>query len=113
MIIKANFYTADEAEAAAAALRQNPEGIFDVALDLPRAENAAGEMKTPIGFFTNMSVGGVTGVPLTMYSGYNNGEDSTREPHPGKATVQVICRPSAAKRVASALRSCGGQGIRS
>lgn len=112
MIIKANFYTADEAEAAAAALRQNPEGIFDVTLDLPRAENA-GEMKTPIGFFTNMSVGGVTGVPLTMYSGYNNGEESTREPHPGKASVQVICRPSAAKRVASALRSSGGQDIRS
>lgn len=105
MIVKAKFYTPDEAEAAAAALRQNPEGIFDISLDLPAPANTPGDMKTPIGFFTNMSVGGVTGVPLSMYT---PAEGTTAEPPPRTSTVQVICRPGAAKRIASALRSRGG-----
>ncbi|MCM1577885.1 MAG: hypothetical protein NC078_03700 [Ruminococcus sp.] len=109
MIITAKFYTPDEAEAAAAALGMNREGIFDISLDLPpvRSNNA---VTTPIGFFTNMSVGGVTGIPLTMYA--PPADRDIREPRPSTSSVQVICRPGEAKRVASLLRSKGGHQVR-
>ncbi len=109
MIITAKFFTPDEAEAAASALRMNHEGIFDISLDLPPTRNK-NEIPTPIGFFTNMSVGGVTGVPLTMYS--PPAERDTREPRPTTSSIQVICRPGEAKRIMGIIRSKGGHQLR-
>ncbi len=112
MRITAEFYTADEAEFAAAALRQITDGVFDIAIrehSDEHHEKHSSSPAGPIGFFANINTGSMTGVPVPYY----NVSEPVNIPDIKKnAVIDVICRPSAAHRVYSVLVAKGGHRIK-
>lgn len=112
--ITANFYSSDDADFAAAALRRNTDGIASVSIH----ENPTGAHRdrdfAPIGFFTNLNTGNVPGVPVPDFEAFDVNEigRTEDEPEPRSASIEVICRPSAARRVRSVLVNRGGHDIK-
>ncbi|MCI7767279.1 MAG: hypothetical protein MSJ26_04765 [Oscillospiraceae bacterium] len=109
MRITAQFDTVDDAEFAAAAIKSLGEGVFDVSLTEHRKKVHRDGDFAPMGFFTNLSTGSFQ--PMTpalsdvSYSDNSSGESVS-------AAVDVICRPSEARRVASAIMNRGGHDIK-
>lgn len=123
MRITAQFYSADDADFAAAALRRETDGVFDVAVRERSTAPHRGENIAPIGFFTNINAGSTSSVPMSVNGisagastmpVYGMGDDAVRiyPEEPRSATVDVICRQSAAKKVSGILVSRGGHNIR-
>ena len=87
MRITAQFDSVDDAEFAASAVRSLGAGIFDVSLTERRQKIHRDGSFAPMGFFTTESVS-------------------------VSAAVDIICRPSDAKKVVSALMNRGGHDIK-
>lgn len=112
MKISAHFYTVDEAEAAAAALKADPRGVFDITVN----ENTASvggrhenvRDTAPMGMITQMNSGGMSAamtIPLV--------NASNEAPLPsGGAEVEIICRASESRRVSGILINRGGHALR-
>lgn len=123
MRITAQFYSADDADFAAAALRRETDGVFDVAVREKRVDPHRDGNFAPMGFFTNINTGAASSVPVAIGGTsaessavpvYGMGDDAVKiyPDEPKSATVDVICRQSAAKKVSSILISKGGHNIR-
>ncbi|MGN0638611.1 MAG: hypothetical protein ACI4J0_09600 [Huintestinicola sp.] len=108
MRITAQFDSVDSAEFAALAVRGLGEGIFDVSLTERRKKVHRDGDFAPMGFFTNLNTG--TFQPLTPVSGLVSADSESSESV--SAAVDIICRPSDAKRVVSALMNKGGHDIK-
>lgn len=108
MRISAQFDSVDSAEFAAAAIRNLGDGIFDVSLTEHRKKVHRDGDFAPMGFFTNLNTGSFQ--PLTPYTGGAFIENARTESV--SAAIDIICRPSDAKRVASAIMSRGGHDIK-
>lgn len=106
MRITARFDSVDAAEFAAAAVRHRPD-VFDAAVREISSERNHSNIR-PLGFFTNMSTGAASGLPLPVLEAH---DDISYIP-PKKASVDIICRMSAASQVAAALRNHGGHDIK-
>lgn len=108
MKITAKFYSVDDAEFAAAAIRRNSDGIFDITVN-ERPTNARRDREfAPMGFFSSLGTGSQSAVPvpaaeLTADSNLHEAKD---------ATIEIICRSSEAKRVGGAIISHGGHELR-
>jgi len=113
MKITAKFYSVDEAELAAAALRRNSDGIFDITIN--ERPTGAGRDGTfaPMGFFSGIGSGSASAMPLPVYDAESGTEQTDGNHHESKsATMEVICRQSEAKRVSGAVISHGGHNLR-
>ena len=109
MRITAQFDTVDDAEFAAAAIKSLGEGVFDVSLTEHRKKVHRDGDFVPMGFFTNLNTGSFQ--PLTpALSDVSLSDDSFGESV--SAAVDIICRPSEARRVASAIMNRGGHDIK-
>lgn len=106
MRITARFDSVDAAEFAAAAVRHRPD-VFDAAVREVSTERRNDNIR-PLGFYTNMSTGAASGLPLPVFESH---DDVSYVPIK-KASVDIICRMSAASQVAAALRNHGGHDIR-
>lgn len=108
MKISAKFYDLDDAEFAAAALRRNAEGIFDITIkESPTNAHRDGEFAPP-GFYMSMSAGTSVSMPVP----YITDEQTVGADEPKSASMEIICRPSAAKRVSGIIISKGGHDIK-
>lgn len=111
MRITAQFYSVDDAEFAAAALRRNTDGVFDVAIrEKPTGARRDGDF-APMGFFTNISTGNASGVPVPVFGDLSAGRGDDTDV-PKSAVVDVICRPSSAKLVSGILLNKGGHDLK-
>ena len=116
MKITAQFYSVDDAEFAAAALRRNSDGIFDITVNESLTNPHRDHDFAPIGFFPGLGAGSASTVPLPAgnlpaYGAYDGASDGNI--HEAKrASLEIICRPSEAKRVSSALISHGGHELK-
>lgn len=108
MRITAQFDSVDSAEFAASAIRGLGEGIFDVSLTERRKKVHRDGEFAPMGFFTNLNTG--TFQPLTPVSGIVSADVDSSESV--SAAVDIICRPSEARRVVSMLMNKGGHDIK-
>lgn len=111
MIITARFFSSDDAEFAAATIRKNTDGIASVRI----CENPTGAHRdrdfAPIGFFSNMTSGNAPGIPVPLFEFYSD-EVEYDPPEPKAATLEIVCRPSEARRVSSVLINKGGHDLR-
>lgn len=108
MKISAKFYDLDDAEFAAAALRRNAEGIYDITIkERPTGAHRDGEFASP-GFYMSLSSGSAVSMPVPYIT---DEQTSQIEDNPKSATMEIICRPSAAKRVSGILISKGGHDL--
>ena len=109
MRITAQFDSVDDAEFAASAIKSLGEGVFDVSLTEHRKKVHRDRDFAPMGFFTNLNTGSLQ--PLTPgLTGNVSSEVSSGESV--SAAVDIICRPSEARRVASAIMNRGGHDIK-
>ncbi len=107
MKITAKFDSVDSAEFAAMAVRRLGEGVFDVSLSENRRKVHRDGDFAPMGLFTNLNTGTLQplGVVGNISENSNTGVSAS-------ATVDIICRPSEAKKVVSLLMNGGGHDIK-
>lgn len=113
MKITARFYSVDDAEFAAAAIRRNGSDIFDITIN--ERSTGAGRDGTfaPMGFFSGIGSGSTAAMPLPVYGAISDIEQPDGNHHESKsASIEIICRASEAKRVSSAIVSHGGHDIK-
>ncbi len=108
MRITAQFDSVDDAEFAASAVRSLGAGIFDVSLTERRQKVHRDGSFAPMGFFTNLNTSSFQ--PVTSLA--DIAVTDTTESVSVSAAVDIICRPSDAKKVVSALMNRGGHDIK-
>lgn len=108
MRITAQFDSVDDAEFAASAVRSLGAGIFDVSLTERRQKVHRDSSFAPMGFFTNLNTSSFQ--PVTPLA--DIAVTDTAESVSVSAAVDIICRPSDAKKVVSALMNRGGHDIK-
>lgn len=108
MRITAQFDSVDSAEFAAASVRSLGEGVFDVSLTERRKKVHRDGDFAPMGFFSNLNTSNFQ--PIAPLAGIASVDSESSESV--SAAVDIICRPSEAKRVVSALMNKGGQDIK-
>lgn len=123
MRITAQFYSTDDAEFAASALRREADGIFDVTVREKGGRQAHREDIAPMGFFTSINAGTASSVPMAVNGlspensplpVYGMGDDAVTvfPSNTVPAELDVICRQSAAKKVSGMLINRGGHNLR-
>ena len=108
MRITAQFDSVDSAEFAASSVRSLGEGVFDVALTERRKKVHRDGNFAPMGFFSNLNTSNFQ--PVAPLSGIVPADIESSESV--SAAVDIICRPSDAKKVVSALMNRGGHDIK-
>lgn len=108
MRITAQFDSVDDAEFAAAAVRSLGTGIFDVSLTERRQKVHRDGSFAPMGFFTNLNTSSFQPVTPLADMAVTDTTDSVSV----SAAVDIICRPSDAKKAVSALMNRGGHDIK-
>ncbi|MGN0666797.1 MAG: hypothetical protein ACI4KF_09765 [Huintestinicola sp.] len=104
MRITAHFYTTDEAERAASAIRNDLSGVFDVTIN-SRTEVNSSDNKYIFGALPGTL--GERSIPVPLV-GLSDGRPATDN----GADVEVICRASESKRISGILINRGGHELR-
>ena len=108
MKITADFYSLDDAEFAAAAIRRNTDGIYDINITEKRINPHRDGSFAPMGFISGLSTGYSSAVPVPAVQPAADNSYSD----PKSASIEIICRPSSARRVSAALISRNAHNIR-
>ena len=109
MKIRAEFYTADECDAAAGAVRDKVPGVYDIALrDCISADAARGETDYGTVYAAYNNVGGTPSYSFPLY-----GAAAARYAPRGRYSAEFVCRESDAKNISHILVNRGGHNIRS
>lgn len=112
MKITAHFYSSDDAEFAAAALRRNMDGIFDISIKEKPTRAHRDGVFAPMGFFNSLGMGSTSSLPVPAYGGKDVVTADMGEAESKSAVVDVICRTSCAKRVSGILLNRGGHDLK-
>lgn len=109
MKIRAEFYTADECDAAAGAVRDRVPGVFDIAIH-DRISPSERTDETDFGtvYAAYNTVGNAPAYPVPLY-GVSAGRYAPR----GKYSAEFVCRESDAGNISHILVNRGGHNIRS
>lgn len=122
MRISSHFSTVDDAEFAAAAIRRNMDGIFDISITENPTNAHRDTAVSPMGIMNPMGVSsGMAGAPVspaynisgTIGKAYSEAySEKNYFDNSKSAELNVICRKASASRVSGVIRSKGGYNLK-